>query len=414
MSHGDTIQGLIDSGDIQVALHRGSSSTGAVRALQTLPHELGFDAELKWTRYGADGNYGGNTVRAVNAFARQQGIPSDGERLTSALARRIVANLRPRYGDEWSTVTLTPAAAYSKLRTREIQRGGKTWVAVIDGRQEKRFRRFKKGLFTSGNCPPLRFIETSGAKLRAAGLTDSAIAVMVSVAENEGSLDAINTWDNAFLSFGMFQWTAGTTNAKGELAAVLERLKASAPEAFAEYFGCHGLGVTDSNGVYGHLTLKGRRLSSAALKEQLRAPEWAFRFWLAGQDPEVQAVEIQHALSRLEGFYNTDRYTVRGGHRVAELVSSEYGVALLLDNHVNRPAYVKGCLGGALKQTGLPPPQDWGTEEEARLLKAYLRIRRGYGSSPMTDAAKRAAVTRRYLDDGTVSAERHSFQLGRG
>ncbi len=42
MSHRETIQGLIDWGDIQVALHRGSGAVGSIRALQTLLHQVGF------------------------------------------------------------------------------------------------------------------------------------------------------------------------------------------------------------------------------------------------------------------------------------------------------------------------------------------------------------------------------------
>jgi hypothetical protein len=60
-------------------------------------------------------------------------------------------------------------------------------------------------------------------------------------------------------------------------------------------------------------------------------------------------------LARLDQFYNTNRYKV-GNHRVSDLVTSEYGVGLILDNHVNRPAYVKTCLAKALAQTGLRNP----------------------------------------------------------
>jgi hypothetical protein len=85
-------------------------------------------------------------------------------------------------------------------------------------------------------------------------------------------------------------------------------------------------------------------------------------------------------------------------------------VGLLLDNHVNRPAYIKPCLEKALDQTGLKRPQNWGTAAERRLINAYLKIRETHGRYPMTHAARRAAVTKKYLDDGTISDERGSFQ----
>ena len=118
---------------------------------------------------------------------------------------------------------------------------------------------------------------------------------------------------------------------------------------------------------------------------------------------------MQHALSRLKTFYTANSYKV-GSYYVSDLITSEYGVGLILNNHVNRPAYVKGCLARALQQTGLSNPSSWGTAEERQLTAAYLKIRETYGSSPMTDAAKRARVTKKYLSNGTISDERGSFQ----
>ena len=112
----------------------------------------------------------------------------------------------------------------------------------------------------------------------------------------------------------------------------------------------------------------------------------------------------------LDQFYSTERYKVDNTHLVSELVTSEYGVGLILDNHVNRPAYVKACLAKALAQTGLHNPGEWGTEEERTLIDAYLKIRVTYGQSPMTDAEKRARVTKKYLTDGTISDRRGSFK----
>jgi len=133
-----------------------------------------------------------------------------------------------------------------------------------------------------------------------------------------------------------------------------------------------------------------------------------FRFWLSGQDPVVQRIEIEHSLSRLQQVFSLKVL----GHPVSEIVKSEYGVGLLLDNHVNRPGYVKACLKKAFDQTGLEEPGEWGTDEERRLIDAYLVIRETHGRNPMTaDVRKRATVTQRYVDNGTISAERGSFHL---
>jgi hypothetical protein len=44
------------------------------------------------------------------------------------------------------------------------------------------------------------------------------------------------------------------------------------------------------------------------------------------------------------------------------------------------------------------------------LIDEYLNVRAVYGKYPMTDADKRAAITKKYLDNGTISSERDSFQ----
>ena len=286
------------------------------------------------------------------------------------------------------------------------------YLKVSDGVHQKQFSKFRLGLYTTGSQKPAGFVASHADKLRALKVTQSEINVMIAVAENEGNLDAINTWDNAFLSFGLFQWTAGTGSGKGELPALLARIKDEDRDLFDKYCGQHGLDVTEVTPglVYGYFSLRGSKIKTPAAKAQLRQAPWAFYFWLAGQDPAIQAMEIKHALARLDQFYSTDRYMVDNKYRVSDLVTSEYGVGLILDNHVNRPAYVKTCLARALAQTGLRNPGAWGTEEERKLIDAYLKIRVSYGRSPMTDAEKRARVTKKYVTNGTISDRRGSFK----
>jgi hypothetical protein len=281
-------------------------------------------------------------------------------------------------------------------------------LEVSDGVHKKRFGKHSQGLFTTGGQKPAAFVESHADKLRALKVTQSEINVIIAVAENEGNLDAINTWDSAFLSFGLFQWTAGTGSAKGELPALLARIKDEDRDLFDKYCGQHGLDVVEvtPGPVKGYFSLRGTKIKTPAAKEHLRQAPWAFYFWLAGQDPTVQAMEIKHALGRLDQFYSTERYKV-GKHRVSDLVTSEYGVGLILDQHVNRPAHVKTCLAKALAQTGLPNPKGWGTEEERKLIDAYLKIR---VKTSMTDPEKRARVTKKYLTNGTISNHRGSFK----
>jgi len=402
----------VDGKSIEKNYRKGGSDRIRIAALQTLLNDLGFGKLLNWNKFGADGDYGRSTTAAVAAFGKRESLGGDGTVLTLPLARRIVAQLGQFYGASWHAPSHTPTPAPGSLSVNSIV-GNKNrqYLKVSDGVNQKQFRKFRRGLFTTGGQKPAAFVASHADKLRALKVTQSEINVMIAVAENEGNLDAINTWDNAFLSFGLFQWTAGTGGGKGELPALLARIKDEDPDLFDKYCGQHGLDVAEVTPglVRGYLSLRGTKIKTPAAKARLRHAPWAFYFWLAGQDPDVQAMEIKHALGRLDQFYNTSRYKV-GNHRVSDLVTSEYGVGLILDNHVNRPAYVKTCLAKALAQTRLGNPGQWGTEEERKLIDAYLKIRVTYGRSPMTDAEKRAKVTKKYLTNGTISDRRGSFK----
>jgi hypothetical protein len=89
--------------------------------------------------------------------------------------------------------------------------------------------------------------------------------------------------------------------------------------------------VLPSRTVYGYFSLRETRIKTPGTKESLRQAPWPFYFWLAGQDPPVQAMEIKHPMGSLVQFYRTADYKVDNKHLVSELAISEYGVSLLLD-----------------------------------------------------------------------------------
>ena len=398
-----------EEGNVERLYYRGSPHTTAVVAVQTLLNELGFGTELNWIKYGADGKYDGGTTRALKTFAGQEGIRNDGRTLTIELAQRIIERLGTFYGDDLAKDVKPVEKPTKNLSIREAVEGGRSRIYVSVAGNQVRLTRFKKGVYFYGRRKPIDFINANRSSLNELGLTDSAINVMVAVSKNEGNLDAVNTWDNSFMTFGMFQWTAGAGSDPGELPALVQKIKDADEAVFQEYFGGHALDIIDTNAISGFFTLDGKKLAISSQKEQLRTYEWAFYFWLSGQDQIVQTIEIKHALSRINTFYRSRSYRVKG-YFIADLVTSEYGMGLLLDNHVNRPGYIKPCLEKAMNQTGLSSPQNWDTADERKLIDAYLIIRETHGRSPMTDAAKRAAVTKKYLDDGIISDERGSFQ----
>lgn len=313
------------------------------------------------------------------------------------------------------------------LTIKKVKEGNKTFAEVSDGIIEGKFPYFKsksnswKGWYTKGNKSISAFVKDHQNILADLDVADSAMNVMRAVSENEGKLEAINAYDGAFLSFGIFQWTLGVRDNAGELPALLKKLKAHYPGAFTEYFGQHGIEVTnDTNTTYGFISLNGEKIQNRTVKETFRSSEWVYRFWRAGLDQKVQATEISHGLSRLKNFYW--KWKIHG-FALSEIITSEYGVGLILDNHVNLPLLVKLAVRDAMTETGLMNPTNWTTVEEERLIEAYLKKRaqtlyrteedraaKKRGVGPMFNPNGRAKVTLKYVEKGLISKERGSFR----
>ena len=387
------IHDLYAEGKVETVLVYKSSDKEAVIALQLLLHQLGFDEELNWKKYGADGDYGGGTTKAVKALSNLVGIPSDGKKLSKELAQRLLDQFAPSLGGGWIKEENT------KLPTIGLPPQIK--------------KHSKKGAYTVGKISADDFIRENPEALKEIGLTTSVMRIMAAVSQNEGKLEAVNTYDNSFMTFGMFQWTVGAQTDKGELAALLKKIKDQKPHTFYQCFGQYDLDVSDKHTgtTTGYLSLRGRLLRSPRRKERLRHNDWVIRFWKAGQDPDVQAIEIEHAASRLKNFYWKNSFRVKG-HLLSELITSELGVALILDNHVNRPGFIKPCIEKAMEKTDLSNPSSWTSAEERQLIDAYLDIRKTYRWTKvpaMTHAEKRAARTLKLFEADKLDGERGSF-----
>ncbi|MEM6663101.1 MAG: peptidoglycan-binding protein [Pseudomonadota bacterium] len=401
------MQDAVNNASVLKQLRFKADAPIAIMALQTILNELGFGAEMNWEKFGADGEYGNGTKKAVQAFADKNGIVSDGMSVTPQMAKISLKSFTGFYGPDWYKES--PKVVMESLSITRTNKG----VQVSDGAHKKEFRKFKLGYYTFGSVSTGKFIEANRPALKKMGMTDSALNVMLGVSENEGNIDAINTWDNAIMTFGLFQWTVGVGDAKGELPALFKKIKDEDPGVWHEYYGRHGLDVWNkTSDTHGHLVLHGQILNKKQEKQQLRDPKWCFYFWKAGQDEVVQSVSVKHAFSRIGTFARSSSYQING-HDVADVITSEYAWALVVDNHVNRPGYIKGVLTKAMDQVGLKgtDPKKWKTADERKLVDRYITLRETYGKSPMTDAAKRAKVTKRYLTKGIISAERGSFKF---
>ncbi|MBK7410793.1 MAG: peptidoglycan-binding protein [Saprospirales bacterium] len=382
---------LQNDNKIEDTLFKKSPRKSEVEALQLILHHMGFGDHLNWEKFGADGDYGQSTTAAVQAFAKQEGLDTTGEKMSADLVKRILEKYVPFMGPRWANRPVTTQSSSSSSIPKEL-------------------RKYKLGVYTAGKIKPTEFIEKNIDLLKSVGLTDSTARVLAAVSINEGNLEAVNTWDNSYLTFGMFQWTIGQDAAQGELPAMVNKVKRKNEDVFQKCFGQYGLDISiaHTGNVYGHFKLNGDVVDRPNKKEKLRADEWAAHFWEAGHDPLVQAIQVEHAASRLLTFY-WKKIANNSPYLLSDLVTSEYGVALLLDNHVNRPGYVMSCIERAMAQTGLKDPGNWTEEEEQKLLRAYLDIRKIYGKSPMTDAAERGERIEGLVKKGRLSADRHSF-----
>lgn len=390
---------------------------------------------------------GTTTQDALRNFALRKGLSSDGYQLTESLAKALLADLYQLYGDGLSKLSINPVTTnppwtgtgntgntnggYTNPGTtggtgvppvtnpaigNNLQmddRGGT--IVISDGSRQIQFRKHQpQGVSTPGFNSLVTFVEQNKERLVELDLTYSALQVMESIAKNEGRMDAINSYDRGILSIGTYQWTLGRDDKAGELPALLKKFRDQFPDSFRRHFAPLGIDISqDTNTTYGFLTLNNYPVNSIQAKEQFRDPAWGFRFWRALQEPDFQAVQVEHALDRLKNFYWKPSYAVFG-NLLSTVITSAYGVALLLDNHVNRPAWIKPCVELAMQQTGLSNPSTFSDQNERDLIQAYLNVRHTYtdGSiTPMSKSLIRAQAIYADVAAGKLSEKRGSFQL---
>lgn len=359
-----------------------------------------------------------SVTQSLQRYAQVQGLYSDGRQFTEPLARALLQDLLPRYGSginlnvtpQKPPVEPVPPIVASDLKIVESENN----VLVSDGSLQIQFRRHPVGVSTFGYHTVSNYVDNNRRELQELDISQVALDVIEAVAENEGRLDGINTYDRGYLSLGVYQWTLGSDDRAGELPALLKKIKTNFPATFRSFFTNFGVDVSeDTNTTYGFLTYNGVAVASSTSKDGFRVPEWAFRFWRSAQDANVQAIQVQHAISRLKNFYWKPNFSVMG-YPLNTVITSAYGVALILDNHVNRPAWVAKCVEQAMRVTGLSSPIAWTDAEENRLIQAYLDIRETYsenGYSPMSKSRERAEKIYGHVRAGTLSDRRGSFTL---
>ncbi|MCB9361035.1 MAG: M15 family metallopeptidase [Flavobacteriales bacterium] len=74
-------------------LKKGSTDKKSVQLLQNILFELGYGKTLNWEKYGADGDYGKLTSKAVLLFIGQNNLAGDGETITLSIAESLIKRL---------------------------------------------------------------------------------------------------------------------------------------------------------------------------------------------------------------------------------------------------------------------------------------------------------------------------------
>ncbi len=190
----------------------------------------------------------------------------------------------------------------------------------------------------------------------------------------EGHLNAVNAYDNAFLSFGPIQQTLGKEGDKGELQGALEAVRLRAPDRYEEHFGQHGLLPTEvepSAGVKkGHFALRGEPINGPSGKSKLQAFRWLYRFKQAIEDTGFREAFLRYGFERLSSIlqhsvsfeYEVDGQTRNPTWQIGDLFRSDLGRALLLDTHINGPFYVWSSSANIWREKAESRLEEWETE----------------------------------------------------
>ena len=204
-----------------------------------------------------------------------------------------------------------------------------------------------KGIGNTGGLSLAAALNASGPGVAVFPGTRWEKRAVCAVVNNEAKVfEALNTWDDSFLSAGLFQWTLGNTSDPSELPGVCSTLPAA---DFARLFGKWGLSSADVTGALNASILRGRfRLDGTQLsqdvKEEFRSFRWAYRFFAACEDGAFRLGQYRNALSRLNVVLGIAINFGGTTIHASELLQSEMLRAMALDHHVNRPAHVGPAL----------------------------------------------------------------------
>lgn len=96
----------IYNSDLRTKKYISKGTRMSVTAIQLMLNERGYGKQLNFAKYGADGDYGNSTRNAVIAYAKDNGIESDGDLLTRPLMDLMIKDINAFYGSNWSNLAV--------------------------------------------------------------------------------------------------------------------------------------------------------------------------------------------------------------------------------------------------------------------------------------------------------------------
>ncbi|MFJ4375261.1 SH3 domain-containing protein [Pseudomonas japonica] len=224
-------------------------------------------------------------------------------------------------------------------------------------------------------------------------LTKSERRILTAMSENEGNMDALQSYDSEILTAGAMQKTINFQGG-GELPAQVDKFKEKHPLLYKALFEDCGWTVKAVNNE-SFMYYKGRtgdelkrilrdgfdKKASEARTQIASAPLAAFAN--AIKHEEYLALQVVDFIERLR---KANNLYPRGfsEQKISDFLYSDLGKALILDQHVNRPNYVGRDFGKALdlffdKNPGVSRnPMGWGVDRiqyESKIIEIYGPLR---------------------------------------
>ena len=258
-----------------------------------------------------------NFAEAVARWQQSQGLPRDG-----IIGPKTWSRLQSKLGIQSAPVSRSPAA-------------------TATGGDDAKFKYHSKyggySRYGGGRVyDVLKALRDSG-RLK---INDEDIELLqrISNVETGGMIQAINSWDDVYMSIGFMQWPIAFDK--------LQRLIQRAPDAFRKY----GIEL-DLNRRY-RIRRKYGDLTPIAIKgaqepRHLRSLDWAKRFYAAGLDPDIIVEEAKLALEVIHESKN--KIQKRVGEGFLPYYNQSVALrALIQETYNHRPAWLYGILKSAV------------------------------------------------------------------